>query len=236
MESDDEWGDAGFLHVVNDPVPPVAATRKSSVPYAVVRYKVEKWAKIRPLRILNLSMKLGVSVPSLRRLHAGWNEDKRCYTFPMSDDLGRYVGVRFRSLDGKGKWSLRGGRNGLFVPLGLTRMGSCLLVEGPTDCAAALDLGYDAIGRPDNCGGANYLNSILRNFHNQRLVIVADNDDAGWYGARRLARKLDKGVSIIAPRTANDIRDYYNTSGCRNALSRAIRGQDNKHWIVEQTN
>ena len=233
VESGKECGDAGFLHVVDDPVPPEVSERKPSVPSAVVRYKAEQWAREGRGRVSNLALRLGVSERSLHILGAGWDQDRRRYSFPMFDEDRNYIGVRFRSLDGLSKLSLRGGRNGLFFPGEIPHSDTWLLVEGPTDCAAALDLGYWAIGRPDNCGGAKFLNALL-NRHSPQAVVVADNDDAGWYGARRLARKLNRRAWIIAPRTAKDIRDYYNAGGSRSALSRALCGQENKHWIVEK--
>ena len=45
-----------------------------------------------------------------------------------------------------------------------------LIVEGASDTAAGMDLGFAAIGRPSAAGGLNYLRSLLRDRH---VVIVA---------------------------------------------------------------
>jgi len=91
-----------------------------------------------------LSKELGVSVQSLRRLGVGSNGAG--YTFPMSDAEGKVIGLRTRYPSG-GKAAEKGSRNGLFIPADLPDDGLLLICEGPSDTAAALDLGFAAIGR-----------------------------------------------------------------------------------------
>ena len=90
---------------------------------------------------LLISIKLGISANSLKRLRVGW--DGKAFTFGMSNDFGKIIGIRRRFPNGS-KVSLKGSKTGLFVPTGLSHEGSLLTCEGPTDTAAALDLSFDA--------------------------------------------------------------------------------------------
>jgi len=67
----------------------------------------------------------------------------------MSNDFGKIIGIRRRLPNGR-KISLTSSKTGLFIPADLSPEGLLLICEGPTDTAAALDLGFAAIGRP-NC-------------------------------------------------------------------------------------
>jgi hypothetical protein len=109
------------------------------------RMSARHQSQLTDARLHALAGSLGVSAGSLQRLRTGW--DGRAYAFPMSDASGRVVGIRRRFVNG-GKASVKGSRTGLSIPLDLTGVGPLLLCEGPTDTGAALDLGFDALGRP----------------------------------------------------------------------------------------
>jgi DNA primase len=143
-----------------------------------------------------LGRALGVSAASLERLGVGW--DGEAFTFPMRDERGAVIGIRRRFADGR-KNCATGSRNGLFVPDGITGGGHLLVCEGPTDCAAALDLGFEAIGRP-NCNSK--VRMTVRYVGARPVIIVADNDVAGIAGARGLAEALavrGRRVRIVVP-------------------------------------
>ncbi len=107
-----------------------------------------------------VSADLGLSLSSLKRLGAGWNG--KAVTFPMWNGHRKVVGIRVRSQ--RGKWCVPGSHNGLFWPDGVLTGGSLLLLpEGPTSCAACLDLGYDAIGRPNCELGADVVEAVIKN-------------------------------------------------------------------------
>lgn len=160
-------------------------------------------------RLGTLARSLGISPRSLQRLRGGW--DGRAYTFPMLDASGDVIGIRRRFPDGK-KASVRGSKNGLFIPTDLSREGPLLICEGPTDTTAALDLGFDAFGRP-NC---NSLVEMTVNVVKGRteIVIVADRDAVGIAGATRLANAIAlhcPSVKIIQPPDAiKDLRQWLN--------------------------
>ncbi|MBN1123358.1 MAG: toprim domain-containing protein [Sedimentisphaerales bacterium] len=162
---------------------------------------------------------LGVSARSLERLQLGHNGHG--YTFPMRDGRENIIGIRVRGT--KGKWSVPGSRNGLFWPEGVYSGSDWPLVicEGPTDCAALLDLEFDAIGRPSCSGGNEHVMEFLRG-KRRDVIVMADNDEpkerpdgSVWFpgqeGASRLAyqiKSLVRTVKVCHPPQHKDIREW----------------------------
>lgn len=198
-------GDAGWLHRLG--------TARAYVPSQVRTVHVsasvlppdltelaQRYARaVRAERLDEFATNLGVTVPSLRRLRTGW--DGAAWTFPMRDAAGRVVGIRRRLPHGR-KLSLKGGREGLFVPDGLGRPDVLMICEGPTDTAALLDLDFAAIGRPSCTGGTRHVIGVIRRQMPRAIVIVADADEPGQRGADRLASALAvyrRDVRIITP-------------------------------------
>ncbi len=161
-------------------------------------------------RLEELSTLLGVTVESLKQLGIGF--DGQAYTFPMSDFQGRIIGVRRRFPNGH-KISKTGSKTGLFVPAGLLPEGILLICEGPTDTAAALDLGFNAIGRP-NCN-CKIKMTVKAARSRTEIVIISDNDKAGKAGAAKLANALAlhyPSVRIIYPPDGiKDLRQWLQT-------------------------
>jgi hypothetical protein len=151
------------------------------------------------------------------------------------------------------KRCVKGSRNGLFVPEDYeaeaipflpdrdSEDASPLLLlmpEGPTDLAAALDLGFRAIGRPNNAGGANQIARLLTTAPvKQDVVIVADNDETkyladgtpywpGIEGAVSVARQIRTACArlrfMLPPNGAKDLRDWAR-EGSHLLLVRAMR-------------
>jgi hypothetical protein len=163
--------------------------------------------------LARLAAGLGVSAESLGRLGVGWSARHRAWTFPMVDVDGHVLGIRLRCPGGK-KLSVRGGREGLFIPsvtpepsppapLPHRGEGRLLLVcEGPTDTAALLDLGFSAVGRPSCLGGVKLLVELVQRVKPADVVIVGDRDAPGQRGAESLAAVLVAycpALRIIAP-------------------------------------
>ncbi|RKY05960.1 MAG: hypothetical protein DRP56_08270, partial [Planctomycetota bacterium] len=88
-----------------------------------------------------LAQSLGVTANSLKRLNVGWDGEAFC--FPMSDERSTIIGIRRRFGNGR-KFCITGSKNGLFIPEGIEQAERVVICEGPTDCAAALDLGWSA--------------------------------------------------------------------------------------------
>jgi hypothetical protein len=123
----------------------------------------------------------------------------------MRDGIGNYIGIRIRHESGK-KWSELGSHSGIFIPKSRPKP-LALIVEGPTDCAAALTLGYYAIGRPSCSGGVQHLVTAIGKLRTQRAVIVADNDKPGIEGAKMLQEFLPiPSCVIVLP--VKDIREF----------------------------
>jgi hypothetical protein len=66
-------------------------------------------------QIARLATVLGVSTDSLIATGCAWATPHRAWAWPMFNSAGRIVGIRLRAEDGR-KWSVRGGREGLFIP------------------------------------------------------------------------------------------------------------------------
>lgn len=159
----------------------------------------------------DLARSLGLSAESLSRLMIGWSTENQAWTFPMRDAAGEVVGIRLRKPDGR-KLAIKGGREGLFLPEGLEAGNRLLVCEGPTDTAALLDLGLQAIGRPSCTGGVKHLCELTKRLRPAEMVVVADADRPGMRGAERLASALlayCPAVRVISPPNGvKDARDW----------------------------
>jgi hypothetical protein len=206
-------GDAGWLHKLAKDDSGKRRLREFRVDCTPAKdfsgKAAEYMAKLGQNELAQLSAQLGVTVESLVRLGVGWNG--RCYTFPMSDEKGRIIGIRTRFPSGD-KAAEKESRQGLFVPSELSGQGPLLICEGPTDTAAALDLGFDAVGRPSCLGGGN----MLKNFVVGRdVAIIADNDPPGVFGANILGAELPpfaRSVKVLFPPVSKDLREWVRTS------------------------
>ena len=154
---------------------------------------------------------LGVTTTSLRRLGIGNNGS--AWSFPMFDDQGRVRGIRLRARDGS-KYAVKGSREGLFLPSELEPVDRILVCEGPTDTAAMLDLGFEAIGRPSCTGGADLVERFVRTIRVDDVAIIADEDEVGRKGAYSLGARLRLICSVVRVVTpgneAGDARAWVN--------------------------
>jgi len=217
VESRKRCGEAGWLHKLRDS-DDWRRTRRRTVCMGTkpsARPIVDLGAYARqchlatvPDALRRFGQSLGLSLESLRRLCVGWSARHRAWTFPMSDAAGHIVGIRLRLPNGR-KLSIKGGREGLFVPEGIDQDGRLFVCEGPTDCAALLGLGFGAVGRPSCAGGVRHLVELIKRLRSEEVVIVGDNDQPdrrgrrpGQDGADRLAATLAAyvpAVRVIAP-------------------------------------
>jgi hypothetical protein len=157
-------------------------------------------AAVQPQALARLAVNLGVSAESLGRLGIGWASRYCSWSFPMIDAAGIVLGIRLRRPDGS-KLSVKGGHDGLFIPEALD-IDQLLIAEGPTDCAALLDLGFNAVGRPNCAGGVKLLVELVQRLAVPEVVIVADGDGPGQRGANSLASVLlayCPAVRIVTP-------------------------------------
>jgi hypothetical protein len=209
-ESPRRAGEGGWLHILRDDSPTWAPWRRT-IPAAVrtmpgpdrldfAKLAAEYCAAVQPQALARLAASLGLSVESLGRLGVGWASGHRAWTFPMIDAAGKVLGIRLRRPDGR-KLSIKGGKEGLFIP-GALDGGRLLIAEGPTDAAALLDLGFSAVGRPSCMGGVRLLVELVQRLAVPEVVIMADGDTPGQCGADSLAAVLlayCPAVRIITP-------------------------------------
>ncbi len=233
IESDKRCGEAGWLHRLRDDDDWQPTRRR------VIRFDKPKPAQIdferfaadcqrcaAGQRVADLAATLGLSVDALQRLRVGWSECHRAWTFPMSNAGGDVLGIRLRRPNGF-KFSVSGGRDGLFIPTDLRDAGALFVAEGPTDCAALLDLGFNAVGRPSCTGGTKLLVDLVKRRRPAQVVIVSDVDahERGQRGAENLAAVLvayAASVRIIAPASGKDAREWKQRGAMHGDIQAAI--------------
>lgn len=206
-------GDAGWLHILRDDEKPVTRPRRR---VAVIRpgepavdlgpLAASCGAAVNPEELQDLAESLGLTVEGLTRLRVGWAADHRAWAFPMHGPDGRIRGIRLRTWAGR-KFSVTGGREGLFLPVGLTWRVGLLVPEGPTDTAALLDLGFEAVGRPSCNGGVRLLCDLVKRTRPPEVIVFADNDEpkgrpdgSTWQPGQAGAEALASALRVYAPR------------------------------------
>jgi len=166
----------------------------------------------------HLAQELGVAAEALQALDVRWDREARAAAFPMRDAQGAVTGIRYRQLGTARKWSMRGSHDGLFLPrheaVGKTTLVIC---EGASDTAAALTLGWRAVGRSSCLCGGRLLAELISARGIHRVAVFADNDPAGRRGATVLKNFLESSLrprmSIIAniygpPASFKDLRAW----------------------------
>lgn len=168
-------------------------------------------------KLNELAANLGVTVDSLNLLDIGYMGFNK-WSFPMYDGQRKPTGIRTRTLDGQ-KRAVTGTKEGLFIPF-KCRDGIVVFTEGPTDCAAILDLGFYAVGRPSCNGGEEF---ALQLVGRRKVAVLADNDESsvGARGALRFAqaiRRKASEVKVLHLAYRKDAREFVRNGGTREAI------------------
>jgi hypothetical protein len=170
---------------------------------------------------------LGVDAEALAKLQIGWvpetKEEPEHWLFPERDGAGAIIGLLRRYPNGEKK-RMAGSRGGLvFDPTApISQAEVLLIVEGPTDVAAAMTMGLCAVGRPNNLGGWELLGPLIQQRAQTRgtlCVTLGENDqkeDGHWPGkdgavhiASQLMRFLLRGMPwCMPPEGVKDLRDW----------------------------
>ncbi len=167
---------------------------------------------------------LGVHPDALLRLRTGYvpeaEDEKEHWLFPERDAAGRVVGLLRRYLTGRKK-QLQGSRRGLVYDPDAAPGEAVLIVEGPSDVAAAITMGLTAVGKPNNLGGADHLAELLAPHvaAGVPVLVLGENDrkaDGQWpgrEGAEKTAQALADawGVPVswaLPPEGVKDLRDW----------------------------
>lgn len=151
----------------------------------------------------------GVPVEAWARIAT---QDGGRWAIPERDASGEVIGTAYRAADG-GKDFAPGGKRGLILPwpldpyAGSSDAAPVYVAEGASDTAALLGLGFDAVGVPNAGGCAKELAKLLEGRH---VAPIADADEAGERGARKLADALLPGCASVRiakpPHGAKDAR------------------------------
>ena len=184
---------------------------------------------------VDLAATLGVSVKSLKRLEVGF--DGKNWMFPMRNGYNCIVGIRLRTESGR-KFAVTGSKNGLFWPTGVNVASREVLFicEGSTDCAALLDMGFEAIGRPSCSGGVEDIKQFL--YHADRTVVIMSDKDApqtspdgrqftpGQDGTERLAKEIKslvRSVKVIEPCKGKDARQWKRAGATKEIVMAVVK-------------
>ncbi len=178
----------------------VRSEPKPSTPRALFDAMAEVLRRnMRPDALEHVAGLLGLPSGALERLGVGWSPSHQATTWPMRDADGNVIGIRLRCPQTARKWAFTGSAAGLFFdPLAMSKRapgGRLWVCEGPTDAAALLSVGLDAVGVPSAGGAVDLVVALARRVKPTEVVIVADADDAGQRGAERLRDAL----VIVAP-------------------------------------
>jgi DNA primase len=112
------------------------------------------------------------------------------------------------------------------------KSGKVLFVcEGPTDTAAALDLGLFAVGRPNCCCGGPEIKIFARHHAVARVVLISDNDKPGLDGARKVGGELKLPFAVYVP-PAKDVREFVRLGGTRAMIECTL---NNTVWTNPET-
>lgn len=246
VESAHACPSGGWWHFYTDKNPDFIPRKKSWLPRRpinaaqIISNLQSATRRLNRLSLIRFAEKLKVSLQSLMDLQCSWYHQHNAWAFPMRDGNGSIVGIRLRNEAGF-KWAESGSSIGLFEPFtepSDTHEQLVLLCEGPTDTAAALSLGFYAIGRPNCNSGNDIMKQTLRRLGIRRVVIVSDNDEMkrlgnrdgrpGIEGAMTLKRFLGlPSVIWLPPSPIKDIREFVQRGGTAEMIQSSI---GNKVW------
>jgi hypothetical protein len=182
---------------------------------------------MKPAWLGRLADRLNLPADTLDRLRVGWFAEKNATTWPMVNASGEVTGIRLRCIETGRKWSVRGGKAGLFVPELLDNTPERLFIaEGPTDTAAVLSVGLPVIGRASCTGPVAMECTTVKRFKPTDCVIIADRDEAGQRGADSLSVALltcCRNVRVVAPPEPwGDVRDWIANGGTSADITAAV--------------
>jgi len=224
MQSDRPLANGGYYHWLTDQRPRQPAyrprPRPRPKPSADLTETLTVWqSETTTAQLQHLAQALGVSQAALRDIGAVRSPESGAWAFPMCDPDGKIVGIRLRADNGR-KWAVKGSRAGLMYGEEWAKYATVLICEGPTDTAAAMTLGFGAVGRPSCRGQEDMVRDTIRSYRGD-VVIVSDRDSPkkrpdgtlffpGREGAEQLAKSLKRPLRIILP-PCKDIRAWLRT-------------------------
>ena len=218
---------SGYLHVIGEKTKAnYSSSRPAQLPsHNHVMKEIHDGIKLSESskQVIELADLLGVQTRSLVDLEIGWSESKNSYAFPMKRRGNQFLGIRFRSINGS-KFSAKGSKQGLFIPASFSRKKGIVVCEGPTDTAAMLSVGMNAVGLPSCSGGTRLAIELAAGIP---VVVIADNDEPGRKSADRLVKGLKKAgssqASVVYVDGYKDAREWYNNGLNKQELLEKIK-------------
>lgn len=195
--------------------PPGPIIPKRHTPFSASRYygwKERNGATVEAQKYLN---GLGCDPDAFQRLGATWAPEFGSWAFPMRSADKTIIGIQLRRLDGQ-KRAVTGSKNGLFISSEPAN-GRVLICEGASDTAAALTLGFYALGRQSCQAQAEMINDFIKREQIQEAVLISDNDDPGVDGGKRLSQSLAVKYCVVIP-PAKDLRAFVQAGGTRELM------------------
>lgn len=197
----------------NKPPGPIVPRRHT--PFSPSRYYEWKQRNNAPVDAQKYLNGLGCDPVAFYRLGVAWASEYGAWAFPMRDSQKNIIGVQLRRLDGQ-KRAVTGSHNGLFLSSDPANA-LALICEGVTDTAAALSLGFYALGRQSCQAQSEMVNDFLKREGIQEVVLISDNDDPGVDGGKRLSQSLAVKYCVVIP-PAKDLRAFVQSGGTRELL------------------
>jgi len=176
-------------------------------------------AALTPALLQQLAQALEVPAAALQELGVGWHTKSNAWAYPERNGNGNVIGMGLRYEDGR-KSSVHGSSRGLYIPSYFAeRPEPILVVEGPSDVAAAVAMGFAVVGRPSASGGVRDLVELLRH-DERRIIVMGENDaqpdgswpgrDGAWHVAQELANQLGRDTErSLPPNMSKDLREHY---------------------------
>jgi hypothetical protein len=211
----------GWMHRLDGPHRYIPPPPRFPPPKLNATQLIQQWrASTSPSALAELAKALGLSIVSLTALGAAWAPPHHAWAFPMCDAYGNVIGIRLRN--DRGKFAVTGSKQGIFIAH-LPPQKTLFVCEGPTDTAAAIDLGLFAVGRPSCCCGGLEVRTYARRLQVLRVVVIADNDKPGLEGAKKVGAQLQLPFALYVP-PAKDLREFLKLSGTKKMIENTLKG------------
>ena len=222
VQSDKPAKSGGFLHCQRQLLPgPAVAVKPRWTPLPPINAtKLHRgwWTSTDDGMRDAFACELGLSVTALVAAKAAWAAPYSAWAFPMCDGHGNILGIRLRNA--QGKFAVRGSKQGIFIP-NVPPQKTLFVCEGPTDTAAAVDLGLFAVGRPNCCCGGSDIKVFARRHKCNRVVMVSDNDKPGLDGACKVGAEIGLPFAVVVP-PAKDLREFVRLGGTRAMIENSL--------------
>jgi len=220
VQSEKPAKSGGWLHWGPSRSIPLSPPPRVAVPTINATKLHRDWlAATTPTALAEFAAALGLSVAALEAAGAAWATPHAAWAFPMCDGHGNTLGIRLRANDGR-KWAVRGSTQGIFIA-NVPPQPTLFVCEGPTDTAAAVELGLFAVGRPNCCCGGIEIKVFARRHQCRRVVVVSDNDKPGLDGARKVGGELKLPFAVYVP-PAKDLREFVRLGGTRAMIENSL--------------